>query len=105
MQRELELKSAEQERSGQECERRTFKGERGGESRFDDDDGDRPGGAGRMASYLDLFEAVMIQNPAAEKTWPLRLQAAVINTKLAGSVCMEDFDSFADIKRGLLPLT
>eukprot|EP00117_Sycon_ciliatum_P044256 scpid101439/ scgid31958/ len=44
----------------------------------------------------------MIQNRAPEKTRPLRLRAAVINTKLAGSVCMEDFDSFADIKRELL---
>ena len=48
--RKLELKSAKQERIGQECERRALKGERGGESRFvDDDDGDRLGGAGWMA--------------------------------------------------------
>ena len=59
-------------------------------------------GSGDVASYLDLFEAVMTRNGEPEESWPLMLRTAVLGTKLAASVCIEDFTKYADIKRELL---
>ena len=55
-----------------------------------------------VATYLELFEAVMTQNQEDQTAWVLFLRASVLKSKLADAIGMEDFGNYAQVKSEIL---
>ena len=51
-----------------------------------------------VATYMELFEAVMTQNQEDQTAWVLFLRASVLKSKLADAIGMEDSGNCAQIK-------
>ena len=55
-----------------------------------------------VATYLELFEAVMTQNQEDQTAWVLFLRASVLKSKLADAIGAEDFGNYAQVKSEML---
>ena len=55
-----------------------------------------------VATYLELFEAVMTQNQEDQTAWVLFLRASVLKSKLADAIGTEDFGNYAQVKSEML---